>query len=151
MGIKMTSSPRELRYGLVAGINADLSKLLNRLVLLGDRCYEEALNRITYSHRTGNLGSSTGYIVLDNGVVYADGGFMSIHGPERTDIDADGTLIGREYAESLIPEFSTGYAMIFVAGMEYAKYVEAKGYNVITSAHIWAEENALRILNGMKL
>lgn len=143
------TSMRTIQLALNGEVQRGLQVLLDRLVLLGEACYREAMSRITYTHRTGNLGSSTGYIVLNEGVVYSEGGFLSITGPEKTDVDVDGTLVGREYAESLIPEWSTGFAMIFVAGMEYAGYVEAKGYNVITSAHIWAEQNAQKIVNSL--
>ena len=151
MGMKMKTPPRVLRYAVIADVDADLSKLLDRLVLLGEFCYEEAITRITYTHRKGILASSTGFIVVKDGKKYAEGGFLAVHGPEMTDEDPDGTLIGREYAESLIAEYPTGYAMIFVAGADYAGYVEAKGFNVITSAHIWAEQEAIKILNGMGL
>lgn len=149
MGIKLLTPRSEIRATLKGALDKWQKSLLDRLVILGDLCYQEAMTKIGYTHRTGNLGSSTGYIVLDNGSIYADGGFLSISGPDRTDTDEDGTLIGRAYAESLIPEYSSGFVMIFVAGMRYAAYVEAKGYNVITSAEIWAQRQAFRVLSAL--
>lgn len=147
MGMKLVTSKQEISREINRSITEWEKKLLDRLVYLGDLCYQEAINKIGYTHRTGNLGSSTGYIVLNNGSLHSQGGFLSITGPERNNTNIDGTLVGREYAESLIPEYSKGYLMIFVAGMNYAGYVEAKGYNVITSAEIWAQRNAQKIIS----
>lgn len=151
MGIKRVTTNREINSQVSGFIDAQLKELVNRMILLGDYCYQEAINRITYTHRTGNLGSSTGYIVLNNGIKVGEGGFLSIHGPDRTDTAVDGTEIGRGYADSLIPEYSRGIVLIFVAGMKYAGFVEAKGYNVITSAELWVQQNALRILSSVGL
>lgn len=151
MGIKLETPQREIRLAIKNAVGDWQSVLLNRLTLLGDLCYQEAMNRIGYTHRTGNLGSSTGYIVLNDGQIHSEGGFLSINGPDRSDTTEDGTLIGRTFAESLIPEYSNGFVMIFVAGMYYAGYVEAKGYNVITSAEIWAQREAINVLNRVGL
>lgn len=147
MGMKLVTPKAEIQREIDNAISAWLRQILDRLVYLGDLCYQEAMTKIGYTHRTGNLGSSTGYIVLNNGQIYSEGGFFQITGPDRTDATEDGTFIGRQYAESLIPEYSTGLVMLFVAGMNYASYVEAKGYNVITSAEIWAQRNAEQIVN----
>lgn len=147
MGLKLVTPQSEIQKELRSAINQFEKSILDRLVYLGELCYLEAINKIGYTHRTGNLGSSTGYIVVNNGKLYSQGGFLEITGPNRSDSTEDGTLIGRTFAENLIPEFSKGFAMIFVAGMNYASYVEAKGYNVITSAEIWSQRNAERIIN----
>ena len=44
-----------------------------------------------------------------------------------------------------------GFVLIVVAGMHYAKYVEAKGLNVLTSAQLLAEEQVPIILNKLRL
>lgn len=73
----------------------------------------------SWNDQTGNLRSSVGYIVVRDGDVKAEGGFQSYgeadEGPSR----------GRAYARSLIPLYPAGVALIIVAGMEYAAYVEA--------------------------
>lgn len=151
MPIKYKGSLRIIHVTLTEARTLINKQLVDRFALLGDLLYQEALTKITYTHQTGNLGSSTGYIIVHDGVKIGEGGFFPISGPKRTSADGDGTEIGRLYAESLIPEFPEGFALIFVAGMYYAGYVEAKGYNVITSAELWAEREAARILNGMSL
>lgn len=42
--------------------------------------------------------------------------------------------------EQLAAQYSKGLALIIVAGMSYATYVEAMGLNVLDSAKIKAEE-----------
>lgn len=150
MGLRLVTRRTEIKNAIDTSVDEWLKGLLDRLVLLGDACYEYQISRLTYTHRTGNLGSSTGYLVLRDGQVYSEGGFLAITGPERTDKDPDGTLLGREFAESLIPEYSKGFVLLFVSGMNYASYVEAKGYDVLTSAQLWAERQAIDILNSMR-
>ena len=50
-----------------------------------------------------------------------------------------GVLEGQALAEELAKRFSNGYALIVVAGMHYAYYVETRGYDVLDSA----ERNAM--------
>lgn len=147
MGMRLVTPRAQIQNEINQSVDEWLTTLLDRLVTLGEYCYSEAINKITYTHRTGNLGSSTGYLVLRDGQIYAEGGFHQIIGPDRNDTTEDGTLIGRSYAESLIPEYSRGYVMLFVAGMNYASYVEAKGYNVITSGELYMQREAINILN----
>lgn len=75
-----------------------------------------------YTDRTANLRSSAGYAILKDGVVIQ--------------IDLQGTAEGESAAKALlsgIPKTSNGYQFIGMAGMEYASWLEAMGYNVISS------------------
>lgn len=90
-----------------------------------------------YTDRTVNLRSSIGYFVLNNGVLvdsFIDG-------------TADGVAAGKELLKS-IPQ--SGYQLVGVAGMDYASYVESKGYNVITSQKDMAIVNIERLLQKFK-
>lgn len=71
---------------------------------------------------TSNLRNSIGYMIVYNGQVL-DNDFQSND--------------GYNFASSLMARIpSDCYALICVAGMEYASYVEAKGYDVITGGSI---------------
>lgn len=42
--------------------------------------------------------------------------------------------IGKEFANQIAADYPLGYALILVAGMEYASFVEGKGFDVITGS-----------------
>jgi hypothetical protein len=74
-----------------------------------------------YTDQTANLRSSIGYYILKDGVII--------------NRNVEGTAEGILAANKVVNEVSrkVGYELIGVAGMDYASYVESKGYNVITS------------------
>lgn len=91
-----------------------------------------------YTNRTANLRSSIGYFVLNNGVIV----------DSNLEGTAEGIAAARELLNS-IPDKS-GYQLIGVAGMDYASYVESRGYNVITSQKDVAIVNIERMLQKYK-
>ena len=97
-------------------------------------------DRTRYKDRTNNLRSSTGYIVVDGGTVVETSGFK----PEGNGKDGDGAVgseKGTSYAESLSKGVHDGeMALVLVAGMNYAAYVEAKGLDVLNSAKLLAKK-----------
>jgi hypothetical protein len=107
--------------------------LLNNLIYVGESAVREARENHRYKDQTGNLTSSIGYCVLDNGSVVKSSSF------ERVKNGTDGSAKGREFLNSLISEHSSGLVLIIVAGMQYAAYVEAKNLNVLDSAEQLAE------------
>ncbi|MGV4578106.1 hypothetical protein ACQ1R5_10635 [Ornithobacterium rhinotracheale] len=44
-------------------------------------------------------------------------------------------------------KYPRGYVLVVVAGMNYALYVESKGYNVLSTAEQLAEREVPRLLN----
>lgn len=83
-----------------------------------------------FNDQTGNLRSSIGFIIMYNGKeAFAD--FRT--GEKGTD-RATGVAKAREYATEVAKEHPNGWALITVAGMEYASWVEGMGYDVITGS-----------------
>lgn len=83
-----------------------------------------------FNDQTGNLRSSIGFIVMYNGQeVHAD-----FEGSPNGSDKATGLAKGRQYANEVAQDYKEGWAIITVAGMEYASWVEAKGYDVITGS-----------------
>ena len=80
-----------------------------------------------YNDHTKNLRSSIGYAICHNGEIVTDGGFQSVGG--TSGVQAAKDALSRYIEEADIPV--VGWALVMVAGMEYATYVEAKGYNVL--------------------
>ena len=68
-----------------------------------------------YKDQTGNLRNSIGYFIFHNGQL--------VH--EKNEITTN---------KSIVEEFikPSGFQLILIAGMNYASYVESKGYNVIS-------------------
>jgi hypothetical protein len=70
---------------------------------------------------TGHLKSSIGYFLLNNGVLVNQ--------------KFEGNPEGEKAAKELLATIpKSGYQLIVVAGMNYASYVESRGYDVITTS-----------------
>ena len=99
---------------------------------VGERCVAEARTGHGYTDRTGNLTSSMGYVVVKDGQVVHESAFgKTLDGKVGPDA-------GRQFARSLASQQPEGIALIVVAGMNYARYVADKGFNVLDSAEIMA-------------
>ena len=85
-----------------------------------------------YIDWTANLRSSIGYVIVVDGKVVKRSSFEAIRGREGD--GSQGAKEGKEFAERLAAQFPSGVALIVVAGMHYAKYVQKRGYDVTISA-----------------
>ena len=103
-----------------------------KFIEVGERCITEARDNGSYTDRTGHLRSSVGYVVLLDGVVQSQGNINKHN---------------QEHIEKIKAKYPKGLVLIVVAGKNYAAYVEAKGYNVLSSAELMAG-NILKQLYG---
>lgn len=110
--------------------------LAYNLCAVGEQVLNTARQTNSYKDQTGNLRSSLGYVVAVDGKIIQMGGFVA--SDKGTD-KATGQREGKAYAEQLIKNFPTGIVLLVVAGMKYAQYVSAKGYDVLDSAELLAE------------
>lgn len=113
---------------------------------VGLECIKEARQNGKYTDRTGNLRSSIGYVVLENGKPLKKGGFQKVLNTATEAKSKSDNLI-----ESLSATYKTGLVLIVVAGMDYAVYVEAKGYNVLNSAETLAKKLVPQMLKELGL
>jgi hypothetical protein len=122
----------------ISGVIADVSKRVKRIedvvidvfMQIGEQFIADARNNGTYTDRTGNLRSSIGYIIYKDGKPFND----AFPGNKT-----DGVVHGRQIAgQAKVPQ--KGFALVVVAGMNYALYVEAKNYDVITGSSYEAEK-----------
>lgn len=116
---------------------------IDTLMYVGESCVTEARNNGRYQDQTGNLRSSIGYVVVDNGRIVHQGASQKFM--EGTQGEAEGI----KYARQLAPEILKGIALIVSAGMEYAVYVEARGLNVLSSAELLAESLTPQLLRAV--
>lgn len=100
---------------------------------VGFQCVNMAREKGSYLDQTGNLRSSIGFVIVEDGKVLTKGGFEVVKGGEY------GAAKGDDYLRSIINLFPSGVVLIVVAGMNYASYVSAKGYDVLESAELLAE------------
>lgn len=90
---------------------------------------------------TGNLRSSIGGAVYDNGRVFFMTEFSQVLN------GSTGSAKGRQMAQSLASEYGNAVAMTMVAAMDYAEIVEAlDSRDVLESTRIWAEQEVRRRL-----
>lgn len=109
-----------------------INSATQKFIEVGERCITEARDNGSYTDRTGNLRSSVGYVVLLDGVEQSQSNINKLN---------------RKQFDIIKAKYTKGLVLIVVAGMNYAAYVEAKGYNVLSSAELMAE-NILKQLYG---
>ena len=109
-----------------------LSKIGNDLV-------DYAKASRNYQDITGNLTGSIGYVVFKNGTMVAKGRFTSGTGQSK------GIEVAQKLAANSFSE-STNLTLAVVAGMQYAVFVEAKGFNVLIPAELKAKTEILTLM-----
>lgn len=99
------------------------AQILTELKALGARCINEARLSKQYQNWSYNLISSTGYVITYNG--------KTVHSDfEQQGGGSKGMAEGIAFAEKIARGYR-GYALVIVAGMDYALYVESSGKNVL--------------------
>lgn len=144
MPVKMTTTNSEIEKYLHGELAKRRQAVVRNLRHLGEMCINEARDSGSYSDRTGNLRASIGYVVMSDG--------KPLGAPVISGGTPEGEAKSRQTLEQVSSETTErGLVLIVVAGMHYAKYVEAKGKNVLTSAQLLAEEQVPIILNKLRL
>lgn len=146
MAIKPNFTKDDVRKRFDAFLNEIEKKQIARLQRLGEMCFVEARTNKGYMMQTGALLSSTGYEVFVDGVAIHSQ-FDAASGAESNAAEM-GIKSGQSIAET-IGKGTKGIALVVVAGMNYAAYVEAKGYNVLSSAEHLAERELPRMLEKL--
>lgn len=126
---------------------------VNQLVLrafmrLGEQCVARIRERpqeSSWYDQTGNLRSSIGYGVVHNGELVEQSYFDTIAGGQ------EGSNAGNDYLESCVDDVRDAeWALIVVAGMEYATYVEdMDGKDVLASTELWAQTQSEKIVERL--
>lgn len=146
MGVTANFTKADVKKRIDAFLDEIERKQIARLQRLGEMCLIEARNNKGYMMQTGALLSSTGYQVFVDGVAIHSQ-FDAASGAE-SEAAAKGIKTGQTLAEQIGKE-TKGIALVVVAGMNYAAYVEARGYNVLTSAEHLAERELPKMLEKL--
>lgn len=149
------------RFGFSANFSAgDVHKQMQEFALrvhnatvttlqyIGERCVAEARENGSYQDRTGNLRNSVGYVIVYNGSIISENFAERVNGKVASEVS--GMEEGQKVAELLAANISKGYALIVVAGMHYAQYVESLNYDVLDSAERLAERIVPSLLQQLK-
>lgn len=119
--------------------------VIRTLFIIGERCINKARRDGNYKDQTGNLRSSIGYVISVDGQVISYSDFQSVKSSGR-----GGSKEGLKFAREIAKEYPNDMCLIVVAGMKYAAYVSAKGYDVIEGAELLAEEQAKKLLKQLE-
>lgn len=121
MGIKCNFNSGDFEAEFNRQKEALYKKILNAFITAGEDFVINARGQMQdhamgqYKDDTTNLRNSIGYFIFFNGEL--------VH--EKNDI-----VTNKGHIQDLIKP--TGFQLIGIAGMNYASYVESKGYNVIS-------------------
>ncbi|MFV0501720.1 MAG: hypothetical protein ACK5MH_09050 [Bacteroidales bacterium] len=148
MAIKMITQQKQIESYLKQCSEQVHKETVRVLSYIGERCIIEARDRSqkeSWIDRTGNLRSSVGYVIVANGEIVAMSDFKQVND------GSEGIYRGERYARTIAAWHRTGYALIVVAGMSYASFVEAMENKVVlASAETLAMKIVPEIMNELK-
>lgn len=143
MAVKWTNK-REVDRTFKAFEERYNSKAVQWLLRLGEIVVKKAREQGSYQDRTANLRNSIGYIVVHNGNIVGESFTGNTPPKEIKGSDAiEAHRRGSDYAKEVASQLDNDKTyLVWVAGMEYAAAVEAKGYDVIQGSGDWLESEA---------
>lgn len=134
--MRMSTSEAKVKSFLSRAAKHLQEMILKALSKLGDECVvrvRDRSERESWINQTGNLRSSIGFGVYEQGKKFMTSTMSTVlNGKE-------GTAAGKKMIDDLAKEYANVYALVVIAAMEYASYVEAvESKDVLASTRIWA-------------
>ena len=125
------------------------NKLAMELRQVGEEAVTCSKENKGYHDRTANLKNSISYALFKDGELLE----QHIGNIPKPDEDAGGQAqvadnLARYAAQKGVVK-PQGYTLIVVAGMNYGKYVEDKGYNVLYLTQNYLREELKKVINGI--
>ncbi len=112
--------------------------LIKRFTMTGEECVRIARESGSYNDITGNLRSSIGYVVLQDGKPVVNGASKQYSGTKGN--GEAGPAAAEALLNQLQAKFPRGIVLIVCAGMNYAAYVEnVRHKDVLTTAELLME------------
>ena len=141
MPIKQVTPIQAIQDYLMLSLERRQKAILYNLNYVGEQCINHARSTDSYKDQTGNLRSSIGYVLVEDGNIIQQSDFKQEPPKAEKQIGHtyDGGKTGEQFAREIAEEHRAGICLIVVAGMNYASYVAAKGYDVLDSAETMAE------------
>ena len=137
MGINADFSPNDVidLFNAIPDIISE--EVIRALSYLGEKCVARIRDRSakeSWYDQTGNLRSSVGYAVYQNGDIAVESSFNQVKD------GANGVSKGKKAIIELATKYANNqFTLVILAGMEYAEYVEAmENKDVLASTELWA-------------
>lgn len=143
MSIKQTTPQSEINRYIDERVERIKKAIIYNLRYIGEACVNAARDSGSYTDRTGNLRSSVGYVIV------CDGKIMEASDFDVVKEGGKGAKEGARFAKEVARQFPEGIVLIVVAGMNYAAYVSARGYDVIDSAELLADKLVPQMLHRL--
>ncbi len=141
-------SVNKIRKGLEKKKKEVENLIIKQFSYIGEQCVKIAREQGSYNDITGNLRSSIGYVVLNNGKPVKYGEPKQYNG--KLGNGAEGAKAAEALLTKLQAKFPWGIVLIVCAGMNYAAYVENIHHkDVLSSAELKAESLAKQLLKGI--
>lgn len=140
--IEMVTPMDEIDRMIEEEIRKSERDIIKKLSYIGESAISEARENGDYMDQTGNLRSSVGYVILNNGKTVLENIQRSERGTDRS----TGVQVAKNFIQEISEKYKNGFVLIVVAGMNYAVYVEALGRNVLSSSKLLAESLAKQLL-----
>ena len=142
--IRLVTSQKAIDELFAKAAKIIFDRVQYNLNYLGMLCIKRIRDRSgdeSWYDQTGNLRSSIGYAIYSYGRKQIESTFDSVLG------SSEGSEKGRKMVKDLASKYSDTYALVVVAAMEYADYVEAiDSKDVLASTEIYAKSEVNRYL-----
>lgn len=136
MGVKISATKAQIDNYFLKCLRIIHEELVNTFSYAGEQCVQRIRSRSqdeSWIDQTGNLRSSIGY------AVYADGRKAVISQFGVVLSGSQGPAEAKRYIDELSQKYADTYALVVVAGMNYADEVEAlENKDVLASTELWA-------------
>ena len=124
--------------------------MITVLQYIGEECVRQARENGNYIDHTGNLRNSIGYVLLCDGNIISSNFEERVQSTVVNKANGMGVLEGKKLAEKLAKDFTKGYALIVVAGMNYAYYIETLNKDVLDSAERYAMRVTPKMMSDLR-
>lgn len=146
MGVTMSTPMSEINAILIQSMKIVRDEVLRALSYLGEQCIIKVRDRTaqeSWIDQTGNLRSSIGYAIYEQGRKEIESAFRIVKNGR------EGSTEGQKMIDELAGAYSNTYALVVVAAMNYAEYVEAKdNKDVLASAELYARKEVNKYLKN---
>lgn len=141
----MTTTKSQILNYISQSMKIVHDEILRALSYLGEQCVIKIRDRSaneSWIDQTGNLRSSIGYAIYEKGRKEIESAFKIV----KTGVE--GSSEGKKMIDELASSYSNTYALVVVAGMNYAEYVEAKdNKDVLASTELFARKEVAKYLS----
>ena len=135
--------------GLMINVPVILQEeIVRALAYLGEQCIIKIRDRgpkESWFDQTGNLRSSIGYAIYGHGRKAIESAFDVVKNGSQ------GATEGKRMIDELATKYAETFALVVVAGMDYADAVEAMdNKDVLATTEIWAKREVQKYLDKAK-